>query len=207
MAKSAYLIASLTNLSVLLFLAMLIAQRLSKNKRVVLAVMLISGFIATLIPCCHQMTLIEIMRGSLGDLSICGLFVFILLETGSLRGISPSYLLPKPLCALLATIGTLLYLATFAYIKMDIYAFGYSPTTLVLCIVFLLEILVWYLSPLFAIIWLIGLVSFYFQLQASVNLWDYLFDPILWLVTIHLLIKNSAHAVMRNVKHQMRRAT
>ena len=33
-------------------------------------------------------------------------------------------------------------------------------------------------------VWLLALIGFYFKLQSSNNLWDYLYDPLLWLVLL-----------------------
>ena len=41
-------------------------------------------------------------------------------------------------------------------------------------------------------VWLFALIGFYFKLQSSNNLWDYLYDPLLWLV----LLTNGVSSVL-----------
>ena len=189
------LIAYFTNLSILLLLILKPVLNLSKNKIVRTLTLLTLGLGFILLPCYQGMTLVQILRGTFGDLSLTGLLVLCLLGLCGVKNINPIIFLPKPLCVFLVTLGAVLYLATFSYIKIDLYALGFAPTTSVLCIFFLIELLTWYISPLFAIIWLIALIAFYFQLQTSINLWDYLLDPLLWLIMIRLLFKKKTEPI------------
>ncbi len=138
------------------------------------------------IPIYHGFNLVKFIRGSTGDLSITSFFVLIILVIEDLFNLEiPVFNLKITLTLFLIT--TFLYLATFAIIPLDIYSIGYNPKYWLVAFI-VIEMYFWYNSKIFAIIWLFGLIGFYFKLQESTNLWDYLVDPILYLIIFNQII-------------------
>ena len=176
-----------------------------KQDRYYPVIMLCILLVVSVIPLYHGSTLAQISRGIIGDLSISGLLVQIVIwinyiirlpVMGSLLcGNNQSSLkewrrspilylvniLPRRFCLIIFILGLILYLAAFSFIPFDLYALGYYPKYL-LVVVFILQLIFWQIKRVFAVIWLIALVAFYYKLQTSINLWDYLLDPILWLL-------------------------
>ena len=136
----------------------------------------------------HGSSLIEIIRGMVGDVSIAS-GIFLLLIIANQFNFKDN---KKPLLSLsekitLVVSGLLLYLSTFGFIGFDIYHLGYlSPWTIITAsaLIFILIIFNRHLGY----IWLLSIAGFYFCLQSSNNLWDYLFDPVLWLILVVNLV-------------------
>ncbi len=55
------------------------------------------------------------------------------------------------------------------------------PNLILLAGFCIIELYLLFYAKTLAIIWLIALLCFYFKLEVFHNLWDYLFDPALWL--------------------------
>ena len=161
------------------------------QKRYIAMIMLVLLLFVAFVPLYNGNTLAQVSRGVVGDLSITGLLVQVLIwisyiwslrvESGSLA------FLPRVFCLIIFILGLILYLATFNYVPFDLYAFGYYPKYLLL-MVFILQLIFWYINRVFALIWLIALIAFYYKLQIGVNLWDYLLDPVLWLFCGYTLL-------------------
>jgi hypothetical protein len=172
------------------------------SRYIVIAMPCILLFVA-LIPLYHGSTLAEISRGVLGDLSITGLLVQVVLWVNYILPIllldskNQNLLLQAKLgkhllqsrifCLIIFALGLILYLATFNYISFDLYAMGYYPKYL-LILIFILQLIFWHINKVFALIWLIALTAFYSKLQTSINLWDYMLDPVLWLLCSYALL-------------------
>ena len=80
-------------------------------------------------------------------------------------------------------LGTFLYLSTFGFINFDIYNLGYLSSIMLLVFSGLILFLI-IANRRLGYVWLLALVAFYFKLQSSNNFWDYLYDPLLWLVLL-----------------------
>lgn len=85
--------------------------------------------------------------------------------------------------------GALLYLSVLAVIPYDFYSSGYHPGLLMLIGIFIIGLIILSVSILAGWIVLIALIAYYFNLQFSINLWDYLLDPVLWLFALISLFK------------------
>ena len=148
--------------------------------------------LALYLPVYKSCTLVQILHGIVGDLSITTLLVLawitsrkILYSTLNKPVIHPTF------AWLIMLLGGLLYLSTLGFIEFDVYAFGYYPGWIILLSFVLTILLLLDYAGIYAWFWLVGLICFYFKLQNSNNLWDYMFDPILWLICIFGFFSNS----------------
>lgn len=116
-------------------------------------------------------------RGIGSDLSITGLGLgFCWLSRRPVK-------LPLWLMAGWVLIGVTLYLSTMGILTPDFYSAGFAPRWLLLAAV------VWIVinglvSPTLGWILALGLAAFAGKLMVSVNLWDYLLDPVTWLIMV-----------------------
>lgn len=178
---------AITDTTVLLTNIILFLPRVSKLSRwqkIFLSVVAIIciGYI----PIYHGLSLAKIARGILGDLSISSmlLLTYILFKR---IGDNKKIILMNPIFAgVVVCLGCILYLSVFGIIKLDVYRFGYFPQYILVGFV-LIELCLWHFSRICAWLWIVALIAFYWQLQASANLWDYLFDPVLWFIAIFQL--------------------
>lgn len=196
MLLSADIIANAASCGLLLLIISKFCGFLIKNRfiRLILLVVLVRVFYV--VPVYHTFTLVEITRGIVGDLSISGLFMMMALGITYFAGQKNKVqVFPKSVCIFLIIAGIALYVSTLGFIKFDLYSFGFYPRPAILIGMFIIELLMWYFSRVFALIWLFALLAFYLKLQLSSNLWDYLLDPVLWLLSIdHLLLGSGSSA-------------
>lgn len=126
--------------------------------------------------------LLTLSRGLLGDLSLTTLAV---LCAGHLRGfgVCNDYTRPlrRPLAAAIILLDLILYAATLGYLEFDPYGAGYQPQILLVGLALILP-LAWKRQPGLALGLLAGLIAFRCHWLPSPNLWDYLRDPVLWLI-------------------------
>jgi hypothetical protein len=125
------------------------------------------------------MSLVYFMRGVLGDPSIATITYLILVYYRLL--VQGEYHRPswKPSLVLVLILGTL-YASTTGYLEYDLYSWGYQPQVL-LVLAFVLMVLAWHVNRLLAFAWLAGTIAFALGITPSVNFWDALFDPYLFL--------------------------
>ena len=177
--------------------------------------MVVFVLVCTCLPIYHSLSLVEIMRGMFGDLSITTLLIL------SIRLIQCTHAQEQQKChpgvgrdpslvyqeqktfqtvfgILIICLGSLLYLSTLGIIGFDIYALGYYPNIYVLLGIIAIEVFLWHFSRTCAWIWIVAIGAYYFKLQASINLWDYLFDPVLWLYCLWRLAIISAKSAKLN---------
>lgn len=185
--NSANFIAIYANAIFCVWLLMLLPKlnKINGWQRLLVIAVLILG--VDLIPVYHGLCLVKIMRGIVGDLSITTaiLLTYSIVISVNARawGTGIHNLINPYFANIIVILGLILYLSTFAIAKIDIYAFGYFPTYILIGFISI-ELYLWCSSRVCAWIWIIALVAFYFKLQSSVNFWDYLFDPVLWFIAV-----------------------
>lgn len=139
----------------------------------------------------HGFTIMQLFQGVIGTVSfvslwllirLCLRFIFLPCTWRVFPTISYHFV------TIIFLLGAILYLATFGILPVDLYSYGYLPDKIGLAIFFIIELYLWVYAREYALIWLIALACFYFKLGNSNNLWDYLFDPLLWLITCMRLI-------------------
>ncbi len=184
----ANIIANAANLAFLLLLFTVLLNLVIKNNIAKCTLMALFSIFVLFVPICHGMTVVNIVRGVIGDLSISGL-LFIFLWAVIYFAKLPIDLFNRKFCLMITLLGLVLYLSVLDIITLDIYWFGYLPRGF-LVIIFFCCLLFLRANYLFALIWLVALVMFLAMLQNSVNLWDYLIDPVLWLICISKLLFN-----------------
>jgi|SRR6185437_3039987 len=180
------IIANATNLAFLLLIFILLLNIAIKDKITQLGLVVFFAIFLLFVKCYHGMTIIHLVRGVIGDLSISGL-LFLLFWAVIYFTKLPVDLFNRRFCLAITVIGLVLYLCALDIVPFDIYVFGYLPHGL-LVVIFIFCILFLQVNYLFAIIWLVALVAFLAKLQNSVNLWDYLIDPVLWLICVYNLV-------------------
>lgn len=141
-------------------------------------------------PIYNNYSLLQIVYGTIGSISV----VTILLITIWIFNFVFLTKIIVPLnyeISLVITIfGLLLYMSSMGFIQLDIYSYGYYPNK-----IFILSIIMWCLfliniNRLYSWITLIAIIGFYFKIISSNNLWDYIIDPIVWIMSIVTVIKN-----------------
>ncbi|MFN7094980.1 MAG: hypothetical protein ACK4M7_06420 [Burkholderiales bacterium] len=188
MSSSAEFIAITTNIILLIWLGLLIPG-FNKSRglsRVILSI-LIAIFVVW-VPVYNNFSLVRICRGELGDLSLTSLIVLTHFQLQKIYPCGDLKTVPLSFAWLLGIAGLLLYLSTLGIIPVDLYSWGYFPR-LLLGLFILAELVLWWSSKLNAWFWLIALIAFLLKLQSSSNLWDYIFDPILWLISVGTILK------------------
>lgn len=180
---------SILTLSITILLV-LISQIYKKSlfASILLFISLLS--LVNLLPIYRDNSLVQMVRGGVSDVSITSGIVLLLVAVRlvshrSLHGILSLY---EQLTILL--VGALLYISALGFIKFDIYNLGYLYNIPELVIFFGLILLMLMQRGRLGYIWLIVFIAYYFKLLESHNLWDYLFDPILWIaILLNLFFK------------------
>lgn len=135
---------------------------------------------------------VMLIRGVAGDMSITTSITVLILLVTNLSRKKIMHPIDKYSCSIVSVLGILLYVSAFGFVSFDLYSYGYLMDLkwIALIVYFILQIVLWYFNRTFAIIWLIAIIAYIFKLQNSNNLWDYLFDPVLWLTMSLYTIKN-----------------
>ena len=138
-------------------------------------------------PVYEGMSVAYILRGILGDLSITTMLLFLTFLYGEIRGSNNCYKINNAVWLFIFIIDLTLCLSAFGCIPIDIYSSGYFPKGL-LIFYLIMQVLFRQLNKKIAMFWLLALVGYIFKVLPSPNLWDYLIDPVLWLVSLACLI-------------------
>ncbi len=157
----------------------------ARIKTIFIIIVLVMATMFSLLNGCN---LLQIIRGIVGELSITTILVlaWLALTNRIMLTISSSLIV---LFSLL-----FLYLSVFGFMNFDLYSYGYFPHAMLLVVVILSGIL-WFNNQLLAWVWLCALFAFYFKLQASNNLWDYLADPVLFFLLLCTLWRRAWDAI------------
>lgn len=144
----------------------------------------LSLFGSNLIPIYRGSSVVELLRGAIGDVSTASgaLMIFIIINQFDFSESKTSILCSWEKIGLVF-LGTILYLSTFGFIDFDIYNLGYLSSAMLLFFSGLILLLIIF-NRCLGYVWLLAMIAFYFKLQYSNNLWDYLYDPLLWLVLL-----------------------
>lgn len=151
------------------------------------------------VPVFKGCTIAEILLGQLGQLSISTMIILwlTLLTQKSLSRRIDS-ILNFPAQFIICILGIILYLGYFGFLELDIYHYGYFlDNPWAIGAFFMLQLYLWQYARRFSYIWLIALFAFVARLQASNNLWDYLFDAVLWFACVVSLLKTLLHRTKR----------
>ena len=147
-----------------------------------LFILLILGI--NVLPLWRGSSLVELARGAIGDVSLMsgGLLILIIVNQFDFSDKRTAVLNRVEKCSLIL-VGFALYLSALGFISIDIYSWGYLTLWFPIAIA-LLAILLILFERKFGVVLLLALTGFYFKTQFSNNLWDYLFDPVLWIVLL-----------------------
>ncbi len=158
-------------------------SKLTKNIPSIIIVLLL-----TLIPMFKHATIIMLMCGIFDDISISSCLFLLLIFVKAMvvnddnsQRINQLVIINKYGIIIIAMLMGVLYLSTLNFIDFDLYSYGYQENfnwQLGLIYV-ILQLFVWHLNKILALIWLMALLVFVIHGQHSTNLWDYLFDPLL----------------------------
>ena len=200
----------LISLLITVFLSIIFGLRASNGDLVVkqakmgflrFFIIIIVFLIVVFVPLYRSLTLTELLRATWGDLSITTLLILLLVLRSNLfnHQISVGEFEPlemrynkvpnRAFAFIIVVLGCLLYSSYLGFIRFDIYDMGYFPTPLFMLGLVVIELFLWFCARRYAFLWLIALLCFYFKLESSHNLWDYLFDPVLWLICIIRLFR------------------
>lgn len=138
-------------------------------------------------PVYEGMSVAYMVRGILGDLSITTMFLILTFLYSEIRGSNNCYKINNGIWLSIFIIDLILCLSVFGCIPIDIYSSGYFPKEL-LIFYLIMQVLFWQINRRFAMFWLLATVGYIFKMLPSPNLWDYLIDPVLWLISLTFLI-------------------
>lgn len=165
----------------------------------ILFLLLVLG--VNLIPLLRGSSLVEILRGVIGDVSTAS-GVLLLLIIANQFDFSDKR---QPVLSVwerwwLILTGVGLYLSTFGFIGFDIYHLGYLSQNMLIAFSGITFALLIFNRPL-GYVWLLAIISYYFRMQHSNNLWDYFYDPLLWLTLIFSEIVRLTRLFSRKKDH------
>ena len=160
-------------------------RRTSTRKRLIM-VLLVFVFVRY-IPIFNGMSGAYILRGVLGDLCITTTFLLLTFIYGEITGNNNCYKISNTIYLVVSIIDLVLCLSVFGCIPIDIYSFGYFPEGL-LVFYLIIQIFFWQLNKKFAFFWLLALIGYMLKVLPSPNLWDYLIDPALLLISLFSMI-------------------
>ena len=144
----------------------------------------------TLMPIYHDFTLAQMFRSFFGELSITSMFLLLALVLSNIFSLRCVFIKYNKFATIIFILGCLLYSSTLGFVSFDVYALGYFPNLTILTVFGVIALYLWYFAKFYAYIWLLGLIGFYFKLHPSNNLWDYLFDLPIWILSAIVLILN-----------------
>jgi hypothetical protein len=182
---SALIIDNLSNL--LLCCALLLA--LLPKKHLILRMILLS--IVGIFICCWQLVegnnVLSILRGITSNSSISTLLVLVVININLLFNLKIT-IINRVSAIIMFITGVILYSTSLGLIPLDIYDLGFMPNIYYLVLLLVVLLIIATSNRLLAVILLIACFAYYFHLQASINLWDYLFNPLLWIIAIIYLV-------------------
>ena len=128
------------------------------------------------------------INGAAGELSIVTLILLAVFILRSLAGINLlSFQTRRHLYFLLLLAGFMLYPATLGLTRFDPYILGFGLELTLLLL--MLSVMYWFFQQRqLALIFLIVVAADEAGTLSSLNTWDYLIDPLLWLFTPALLL-------------------
>ena len=159
-------------------------------KNIVSRVMLIIilALLSLFLPIYHHFSILQIIYGTMGNISLFTLLLLIALIINFIIFNKISISIDYRVDLIFIILGLLLYSSALGFIKIDIYAYGYYPNRSLLLLMIIWCVVLLKLNPLYSWIILFAIIGFYFRIMASNNLWDYLIDPILWIMSIVNLV-------------------
>ena len=131
-------------------------------------------------------TILEYFRGVFNDLSITTGLVLALLYIRSLVTQNDIMIMGRASAIVIIIVCSILYISYFGFIEYDFYTLGFYPHMWMFAIA-LLVYSMFIFDKFMGIIWLCALFGFYYKIQLSSNLWDYLIDPGLLVLAIYSL--------------------
>ena len=96
-------------------------------------------------------------------------------------------------------LGLLLYLSTLGFIDTDYYSYGFHSMYMIVIVTAVITILI-INNIILGYLWSLALLAFHYSLLPSNNLWDYLFDPVIWLVSFCCLGQNLVKNLIKYIK-------
>lgn len=125
--------------------------------------------------------------GMLSQLSAVFTFLLLIGLTHFIHGFPPSAM-PVWLFAVAAAVGLLLYVSALGFVRFDIYAWGYQARWLALAAA-ILALVLWTSAPIVSWALAFALLAYALQIGASRNLWDYLFDPLMFFTATYFFVR------------------
>ncbi len=102
---------------------------------------------------------------------------------------APTTVQPQWLLFAAVVLAGLLYASALGFLAADFYAWGFYPRVLAV-VVAVIALVLWTVAP--AVSWglALALLCFAFSIGPSKNLWDYLFDPILFFTALFFAVQS-----------------
>lgn len=180
-----YILSMLINMLVLCVIALKILPLNTIKTKLLIIIMVI--LCSIYVPVYLGFNILYLMRGVLSGLSVTTGFIAFLYIIKNLFKLEVK-IFSKLVAGIIFIFASLLYLSAFDFLPVDIYDLGFIPSVELLGILGLVLLILYKYNRVIAWVWLLAFVGFYFKVQASMNLFDYLVDPILWFISILFLI-------------------
>ncbi len=181
----AYILAMLINLLALSTITLKFLPLKSTKTKILTLLVLNLGSLC--IPIYNGFNILFLMRGVLSDLSITTGILSLLYIFKNIFKIDVK-ILSKTTSLVIFLFASILYLSAFGLLPFDIYDLGFTPSIAVICILGLTLLIIYKYNRIISWVLLLAYLCFYFKLQTSINLFDYLFDPVLWIISFLCLI-------------------
>lgn len=183
MVNFSYYLAILANILLLIVVIFSLSRFRTAKIQTQLIIALIVIGCSIYIPIYMGSNFLWLMRGILGDLSITTTILSFLFLLNIIFRVNLS-LLNNKTHLLIALLGFLLYLSTLAILPFDLYDLGFLPNMSFFLIFGIIMLTLWFVNRLIAWVFLASFLAYYFRLHNSINVWDYLIDPVLWLYAL-----------------------
>ena len=125
------------------------------------------------------------LRGAMGDLSVSTMFLIIIYILRSLFGLKLSAFenAELPACIVFFT-GIFFYPMALGLFMVDPYGMAYNPRVLSIFL-FAIALLAWYFKNHLTVACICAAVTAYiFRILESDNLWDYILDPVIFIIAV-----------------------
>lgn len=153
-----------------------------------------------IVPIFEHNTIDNIVYGLFSDMSI---FTMIFIGVRFLGRVFPK-IRPQILIYdkwLLFIIGIVLFGSSFGFINFDLYDYGYVSSWFDFSVLIIALVLL-FLGSNLPFYWLVAFVAYKLNLLAADNLWNYLYDPFVFIFAVFYLIKYYAPILYVRIKRK-----
>lgn len=142
-----------------------------------------------------NVNILYILRGVLGEISAASIILILIFFSINFLNLNLKFfevrtrLINTYSMSLIFLFGLILYASTLGFINVDIYYFGFTYSFMQMLFFSLILIYLLYFCDLYFFVMIVVFIGYFFKVQFSLNLFDYLIDPMLWIYSIMFLFR------------------